>query len=61
MEVNYNNFKIEEDEETGLYRLIFPDGSKSELYNKTRAIEFLRRIEQGANWRDIKIGYEDII
>ena len=46
--------------ENGMYRLQLPDGSLSILYNETRAIEFLRRMEKGNGWEEIRIGYEPV-
>jgi len=51
------NYRIEE-ELIPVYRIVFPDGSKSIAYNKTRATEFLRRLQNGEKEEEIRIGYE---
>lgn len=43
--------------ESGMYRLTLPNGRLSILYNKTRATEFVRLVENGTSWENIRIGY----
>jgi hypothetical protein len=50
-------YRIEE-ELIPVYRIVFPDGSKSIAYNKTRATEFLRRLQNGEKEDTIRIGYD---
>lgn len=49
---------IEDTVYEGMYRLILPDGSLSILYNKTRAIEYLRLMKIHEDWETIRIGYD---
>lgn len=49
-------YTIEEDI-IKIYRIVFPDGSKSIAYNKTRASEFIRRLNDGEQEDVIKIRY----
>lgn len=44
-------------EENGMFRVVLPGGELSVLYNKTRATEFVRLMEQGSDWEKIRIGY----
>lgn len=41
-----------------MYRVKFSDGGESILYNKTRAKEFLRRLNEGEDEKDIRIGFD---
>lgn len=50
------NYRIEE-EFIPVYRIVFPNGDKSIAYNKTRATEYLRRLENGEKEENIRIGY----
>jgi len=52
-------FTVEE-EMIPVYRVVFPDGSKSIAYNKERAHEFARRLNNGDKEETIRIGYEPI-
>lgn len=52
-------YRIEE-ELIPVYRIVFPDGSKSIAYNKTRATEFVRRLNSGEKEDTIRIGYMPI-
>lgn len=46
-----------EEEFIPVYRVVFPDGSKSIAYNKTRATEFCNRLNKGGKEENIRIGY----
>ena len=51
---------IEDDIYPGMFRLVLPDGGLTIPYNLTRAKEFRRRMNEGENWMEVRIGYEKI-
>lgn len=48
---------IEDTKYPGMYRIRFPDGGLSEMYNETRCREFIRRLTEGNKETEIRVGY----